>query len=255
MANEKKQANSGLPLAIIVGVLVLVVIGGWWFYSSSANKPKTSNRNTASTQRSPSVPTNAPVGAQPPNLLGSPTASVTVEEFADFQCGSCAAAHPVLKEIQSVYGSRIKFIFRNFPLGMHDKAFDAAVAAEAAGLQGSDKFWAMQNQLFQNQSAWVSDPNYRQVFADYAQKIGLDTAKFDADIRGLIAKERVEKDMQRARALNVGSTPTIYINGEIVPPSEMNVTAMRQLIDAELQKGAASQQSDKPAGPAQSANK
>lgn len=122
MANEKKQANSGLPLAIIVGVLVLVVIGGWWFYSSSANKPKTSNRNTASTQRSPSVPTNAPVGAQPPNLLGSPTASVTVEEFADFQCGSCAAAHPVLKEIQSVYGSRIKFIFRNFPLGMHDKA-------------------------------------------------------------------------------------------------------------------------------------
>lgn len=93
------------------------------------------------------------------------------------------------------------------------------------------------------------------MFVDYAQKIGLDTAKFDADIRGLIAKERVEKDMQRARALNVGSTPTIYINGEIVPPSEMNVTAMRQLIDAELQKGAASQQSDKPAGPAQSANK
>jgi protein-disulfide isomerase len=255
MANEKKQASSGIPLAIIVGVLVVVVIGGWWFYSSSANKPKTNtNRSNATSQR-PTAPTNAPIGAQPPNLLGSPTAAVTLEEFADFQCGSCAAAHPVLKEVQSIYGSRIKFIFRNFPLQMHDKAFDAAIAAEAAGLQGSDKFWAMQNQLFQNQSTWVSDPNYRQVFADYAQKIGLDTAKFDADIRGMVAKERVEKDMQRARALNVGSTPTVYLNGEMVPPSEMNVTSMRQLIDAELQKAAASQTADKPAAAGSNTNK
>ncbi|HKX82757.1 MAG TPA: thioredoxin domain-containing protein [Pyrinomonadaceae bacterium] len=255
MANEKKQANSGLPLAIIVGVLVAVVIGGWWFYSSSANKPK-GNTNKASATQKPTVPTNAPIGAQPPNLLGSPTALVTVEEFADFQCPTCASVHPAVKEIQSIYGSRIKFIFRNFPLQMHDKAYDAAVAAEAAGLQGSDKFWAMQNQLFSNQQTWANDPNYRQVFADYAQKIGLDTAKFDADTRGLVAKQRVDEDLRRARGLNVGSTPTIYINGEAVPPSDMNVTAMRQLIDAEIQKtNAAQSQGEKPAAANANASK
>lgn len=246
MANEKKQANSGLPLAIIVGVLVVVVIGGWWFYSSSANKPKTNTNRTAANTQKAVPPTNAPIGANPPNLLGSPTASVTVEEFADFQCGACAAAHPVLKEIRSIYGSRIKLIFRNYPLPMHDKAFDAAVAAEAAGLQGSDKYWAMQNLLFSNQSTWASDPNYRQVFADYAQKIGVDTAKWDADVRGMVAKQRVEEDLRRGRALNVGSTPTVYLNGDMVPPAEMNVTSMRQLIDAELQKSSAAPQAEKP---------
>lgn len=250
MANEKKQANSGMPLAIIVGVLIAVVAGGWWFYSSSANGVKPPRNPTANNNR-PAVPTNAPIGAQPPHMLGSPTASVTVEEFADFQCPQCGNVHPVMKEIQSVYGSRIKFIFRNFPLQMHDKAYDAAVAAEAAGLQGSDKFWAMQNQLFTNQKAWSSDTNYRQVFADYAQRIGLDTAKFDADIRGLVAKQRVDEDLRRARGMNVGSTPTVYINGEMVPPSDMTVPAMRQLIDAELQKATASQVQQQPAKPAE----
>jgi protein-disulfide isomerase len=250
MANEKKKANSGMPLVIIVGVLVAVVAGGWWFYSSSANKPKTTANRNSNTQR-PTVPTNAPIGAQPPHMLGSPTAGVTVEEFADFQCPQCGNVHPVMKEIQSVYGSRIKFIFRNFPLQMHDKAYDAAVAAEAAGFQGSDKFWAMQNQLFINQKAWSTDPNYRQVFADYAQRIGLDAAKFDADIRGLVAKQRVDEDLRRARGLNVSSTPSVYINGEMVPPSDMTVPAMRQLIDAELQKATASQAQQQPAKPAE----
>ena len=64
-----------------------------------------------------------------------------------------------MKQIQGIYGSRIKFIFRNFPLPMHDKAYDAAVAAEAAGLQG--KFWDMHNLFYTNKQAWSADPNYK----------------------------------------------------------------------------------------------
>ena len=96
-----------------------------------------------------------------------------------------------MKQIQSIYGSRIKFIFRNFPLTMHDKAYDAAVAAEAAGMQGRDKFWAMQNQLYTNQQAWTNDPNYRQVLSDYAQKtIGLDVDRFQTDMAGIADEDR-----------------------------------------------------------------
>ncbi|MCA1589697.1 MAG: DsbA family protein [Acidobacteria bacterium] len=140
--NEPKKVGSGVPLAIIVLVLVVAVGGGWWLYNSSQSSTKVkSNNSAANTNRGSKTLANAPPGAQPANILGSATAQVTIEEFADFQCGSCAAAHPVLKEIQSVYGPRIKFVFRNFPLSIpgHDKAFDAAVAAEAAGIQG--KFW------------------------------------------------------------------------------------------------------------------
>ena len=233
MKNEPK-ANSGLPLVIIGLVFVAAIVGVYFLYNSSKEtaKVKTANVNTNRT----SAPVNAPPGAQPPNMLGSPTASVTVEEFADFQCPSCGATHPAMKEIQQIYGSRIKFIFREFPLTMHDKAYDAAVAAEAAGMQGSDKFWAMHNLIYTNQKSWSVDPNYKQVFAGYAQQIGLDVGKFQTDAAGLPAKSRVDADLARGRGLNVGSTPTVLVNGQSIPYPEMNVQGMRQFIDAELQR-------------------
>ncbi|MEO6333585.1 MAG: thioredoxin domain-containing protein, partial [Pyrinomonadaceae bacterium] len=123
------------------------------------------------------------------------------------------------------------------------KAYDAAVAAEAAGMQG--KFWAMQDQLFTNQQSWSGpSADHKQIWSQYAQKIGLDIQQWQNDISGISAKSRVDQDMQRGKALNVASTPSIYINGEVVPFPEMNVPGIRRLIDAELQKT--------PANPAQS---
>ncbi len=235
MKNEPKKNNStAVPLIIIVLVLVGVVGGAWWLYKGSKTPDNVNaNVNRANASRTPLI--NAPIGATPPNMLGSPTASVTVEEFADFQCGSCAATHPVMKEIQSSYGSKIRFIFRQFPLAMHDKAYDAAVAAEAAGMQG--KFWAMQDQLFSNQQAWSGpSANNKQLWNEYAQKIGLDVQQWQNDIAGISAKSRVDQDMQRGKALNVSSTPSIYVNGEMVPFPEVNPAGMRRIIDAELQK-------------------
>ena len=228
---------------VIIGIVLLAVVGaGVWLYSSS--KPQTtSNTNTSNpnTNRAAANQLNAPAGATPPNMLGSPTASVTVEEFADFQCGSCAATHPTLKEIQSIYGSKIKFVFRHFPLAIpqHDKAYDAAAAAEAAGMQG--KFWAMQDQLFANQQAWTQNPNYRQLWVEYATKIGLDVQRFQTDAAGIAAKSRVDQDMSRGRALSVSSTPTIFVNGQGVPFPEANVAGLRRIIDAELQRVPAAQ--------------
>jgi protein-disulfide isomerase len=167
-------------------------------------------------------------------MLGSPTSSVTVEEFADFQCPTCGAMHPVLKEVQTSYGSKIKFIFRNFPLPMHDKSYDAAVAAEAAGMQG--KFWQMQDQLFSNQKAWSTQTPNNQIWLDYAEKIGLDIEKFKTDVAGIAAKSRVDQDVARAKALNVGSTPTVFVNGQMVPLEDFNAAGFRRIIDAELQK-------------------
>ena len=248
MKNEPKK-SSGIPVIIIILVLVGVVAGGYYFYTQRGPAQKNSTPTPGSTPGRATPPPNAPQGANPPNLLGSPTASVTVEEFADFQCGSCAAAHPVIKEIQSTYGSRIRVIFRNFPLPIHDKAYDAAVVVEAAGLQG--KFWAMQDQLFSNQQTWSSpSANHRELWNQYAEKIGLDMQKFQGDVAGIAAKSRVDQDMARGRGLGVSSTPTIYINGESVPFPEVNVPGLRRIIDAKLQQAAAQQQPTSPAAPA-----
>ena len=258
MKNEPEK-KSGTPLMIIGAVLVLAAFLGWWFYSSSKTTSNTNVNKSPTPMRTPGIPANAPIGANPPNLSGSPTALVTLEEFADFQCGSCAAAHPTMNEIKALYGSRIRFIFRNFPLSIpaHDKAYDAAVAAEAAGMQG--KFWDLQNMLFTNQQAWTANPNFRQIWKDYAQKIGLDVAKWENDIAGIAAKSRVDADMQRGKAIGVNSTPTLFINGNSVQFAEMNVQALKPLIDAELQKAAPQNQpaktSNAPAANTSNSNK
>ncbi|MFL6467394.1 MAG: DsbA family protein [Pyrinomonadaceae bacterium] len=244
MKEEKK--SSGMPVALIVGVLVLVVIGAFVLYRSSATPPanKQAQANGTPVPRPTMNTANAPAGATPPNAVGAPTALVVVEEFADFQCGSCAASYPVLKDVLKAYSGNpnFRFVYRNFPLQMHDKAYDAAVAAEAAGLQNSAKFWLMQEQLFTNQATWSVNPNYRDIFAEYAQKIGLDVEKFKADVSGMQAKMRVDQDMARGKALAISSTPTVIVNNKPVPYAEVTVAGMKRIIDAEMQAAVAPQQ-------------
>ena len=255
MKNQKETksnppAKSNAPLLIIGIVLLAALLGGWYLLSSSKPAANVANRpaNTTNTvaAKTPAIPANAPPGAQPPNQAGSPTATVTLEEFADFQCGSCAAAHPMMNEIKSIYGSRIRFIFRNFPLEIpaHDKEYEAAVAAEAAGMQG--KFWDMQNLLFTNQQAWTASPTYKQIWKEYATRIGLNVEKWENDMLGLAAKGRVDDDIRRGKAIGVHSTPSLYINNLPISFAEMKVDNIKQLIDAELAKSspaAASNQS------------
>ncbi len=247
MAKEIKsktpQKKSNTPILIIGAVLLGSVIGAWWYYNAQQSASTAGNANAANkanTQRpTNTIPPNAPPGASPPNMAGSVSAFVTIEEFADYQCGACASVNPVLNEIKSLYGSRIKFVFRNYPLSIpaHDKAYDAAVAAEAAGLQG--KFWDMQNLLFVNQQAWTAAPAYKQMWKGYAEKIGIDVTKWEADMVGMAARARVDADLARGKALGVGSTPTLYVNGMSLPFSEMAVTKLKAIIDAELQKATA----------------
>ena len=261
MNNTKNvpEKKSNTPILIIGVVLVAALLAGWYLLSSPKTATNTNGNtakaNAANTTKPNTIPANAPQGANPPNQQGSPTALVTLEEFADFQCPQCGAVHPIMNEIKSTYGSRIRFIFRNYPLAIpaHDKSYNAAVACEAAGMQSPNKFFEMQNLLFTNQKAWTADPNYRTTWKDYAQKIGLDVAKWENDMAGIAAKSRVDEDMRRAKGMGINSTPTLYINGVDVPFQQMNVTGLKALIDAELAK-AAPQNQTAPAAPANAGN-
>lgn len=158
---------------------------------------------------------------------------VVIEEFADFQCPTCASVHTMMNEINAAYGSRVKFIYRHFPLTqIHPNAFNAALAAEAAGMQG--KFWEMQNLLFQNQQRWSAASGVQTLFESYAETLGLDVEKFKADMAGTAVNQRVQADMQRGRSLSVNSTPTILINSRPVSVNQMSVPGIRQIVNNEL---------------------
>ncbi len=199
---------------------------------SSSQQSASKSRNASTNYEELYV--KAPAGAIPAHFKGGQNASVVIEEFADFQCGACAAVNPTVKELQATYGSRIKIIFRNYPLPMHSKAFDAALAAEAAGLQG--KFWEMQNLLFTNQNFWATEPDHKKIFESYAEKLGLDVEKFKNDMSSPQTKSRVQEDIKRGMALRVQSTPTFFLNGKPVPYEQTEFTRFKALIDAELSK-------------------
>jgi protein-disulfide isomerase len=264
--NQKKGSNLpyviiGLVLVVLVGVIALgtgIIGAGWWVMSrdssSTASTSTTNNRNQQAQRNPANAPPGAPLGV---NVLGSPTAVVTVEEFADYQCGACAATHPVMKEIQSAYAGNpnFKFVFRHFPLSIpaHAKAYDAALATESAGMQG--KYWQMQDLLFRNQSAWSQNPDHMQMWEGYASSIGVDVTRFKADMGGMAAKQRVDADLARGRGLGVNSTPTVLINGQMVPPAEVNVMALRRNIDAAIQQATAGQAAPASSNSTSSSNK
>jgi protein-disulfide isomerase len=137
---------------------------------------------------------------------GNPDAKVTVVEFTDYQCPSCAAAQPTLEKLIAEYGDRVRFVVRDFPLQMHPDARKAAEAAEAAREQG--KYWDFTAILFRNQSALKPEQ-----LKQYAQVLGLDRAKFDAALESGRFADKVERDMLDGQKFGVGSTPTFFVNG------------------------------------------
>jgi protein-disulfide isomerase len=140
---------------------------------------------------------------------GAATAPVTVVEFTDYQCPSCAQTQPAIERLAAEYGDRLRVVVRDFPLSIHENAFKAAEAAEAAREQG--KYWEYVTLLFRNQSA-LGPQNLR----EYALAAGLDVARFDAALAAGKFTEKVQRDLLDGQKLGVNSTPTIFVNGRRV---------------------------------------
>ncbi len=152
---------------------------------------------------------------------GNKEAKVTLIEYGDFQCPSCAAAYPILKELEEEYSKEVLFVFRHFPLTtIHPNALSAARAAEAASNQG--KFWQMHDQLFETQALWGQlTSNQQATFEGYAEDLGLNMEQFKADYASEAVAERINRDVTSAKQFNATGTPTFILNGEkIENPSD-----------------------------------
>ena len=138
---------------------------------------------------------------------GSAQAAVTLVEYGDYECPHCGRAHPIVKEVQRRLGSKLRFVFRNFPLAeMHPHAQHAAEAAEAAA--GQERFWEMHDTLFEHQRS-LDDWHLVQ----YAQTLGLDLQRFQQDLTSHTYAGRVREDFRSGVRSGVNGTPTFFING------------------------------------------
>ncbi len=219
---------------LIPFLLIIAVAGGAaaWFFARSASTPSPTTANLAPvpTPLGPAEP-----GAVPPHAEGPNGAKVTIEEFGDFQCPPCASLHPVLKRMEGEFGSRLRVIFRQFPLvPAHEHALAAARASEAAGLQG--QFWPMHHLIYENQKSWSSAFDVRPIFEGYAKQLGLDLERYQRDLSSQAVHQRITEDGKRARSLNVTGTPTVFLNGRELPFPSLTPDKLRALIQAELNK-------------------
>ncbi|PYK72360.1 MAG: hypothetical protein DME44_04675 [Verrucomicrobia bacterium] len=166
------------------------------------------------------------------HVRGAADAPVTLEEFGDFQCPPCGALSEPLNQLEGDYGTKMRFVFRQFPLANHANAKPAAYAAEAAGLQG--RFWEMHDLLYREQANWSKTTDPAELLLSYARIVGLNTAKFQKDINSEEVKERVAADQKRAVELGVHLTPTIFVNGKSIVGPSLNPTGLRAAVEAAL---------------------
>lgn len=138
---------------------------------------------------------------------GNKKAQLEIVEYGDFQCPACGDAEPLLEEMMDQFNSVLSLTFRNFPLkDAHEFAYGAALAAEAAGKQG--KYWEMHDLLFSNQDRL--DESH---LISLAEKIGLDTAVFEQDLRSRDTVEKIDADFESGARSGVNGTPTFFVNG------------------------------------------
>jgi len=172
--------------------------------------------------------------AESVHIRGNPQAPVTLEEFGDFQCPPCGNIAVLIDELVKEYGPRLRIVFRNFPLPNHKYAREAALAAEAAGLQG--RFWEMHDVLYREQAVWSKADNVRELLDSYAGMIGLNLDRFKKEMDAEKTNARVDSDHERGDSLGVQSTPTVFINNRQVGPNDKTPNGLRATIDAALKE-------------------
>jgi protein-disulfide isomerase len=160
--------------------------------------------------------------------FGKSSAAVTIVEFSDFQCPFCARGAETVTQIKKKYGSKVFFGFRHFPLPMHKDARPASEAAACVGDQSSDKFYRFHDILFKNQSE-LNPAN----FEKWAKEVGADAKKWKECFEGKKDAAKVQADMDYGEKIGVKSTPTFFVNGQLVSGA-LPLDSFSEIIDEEL---------------------
>jgi protein-disulfide isomerase len=139
--------------------------------------------------------------------LGSSDAPVTIVEYTDLQCPYCARfSAQTLPALRKNYidTGKVRLVSRDLPLGFHQYAVPAAVAARCAGEQG--KYWEFREQIFQRQKELAGEP-----YDAIAATLGLDAGKFTRCRQDPARAKTAETDRAGANALGITGTPTFLI--------------------------------------------
>lgn len=217
---------------ILLAIGLIVVVGG--LVGASYYR--------GSVQKAPVQPSISENLVRPDSAaLGPADAKVTVVEFLDPECESCAAVAPQVKSILKDYDGRVRFVVRYMPL--HRNAKLAAQYIEAAGEQG--KYWEMMEKLFAMQDEWgekhgpaehnaAPTAPVSELFEKYGKEIGLNVDQLNSAAGQRKYAEKAERDLRDGQAVGVRGTPTFFVNGRRL--ARLSISDLRNLINDELNR-------------------
>lgn len=210
-----------LPFLIVGAVVVLGLSGGVLLYRAKRRPATTiSTKNLADEKGN----------VESVHILGNPDALITLEEYGDFECVACGVLSEPINQLERDYRPKVRIIFHHAPSDIHPHAKEAALAAEAASMQG--RFWEMHDLLYREQAVWSKAEDMRSLFNTYAEKVGLDVDRFKKDMASDKCAERIDADLDLAVSVHVQNTPMILINYWALGWSSLNPDGVRKAVDA-----------------------
>lgn len=170
---------------------------------------------------------------------GNLDAAVVIEEFSDYQCPYCARwasqTLPTLTQNQIANGEAV-LIYYDFPINTHPQAAAAANAARCAGEQDIAAYWQMHDILFTRTNEW-SNPNANATFIRFGQELQLpDQAEYESCVLSNRYEDAVEADYAYGVSRNVSSTPTFFLNEQILVgahPVDVFAQAISMILNGE----------------------
>ena len=160
---------------------------------------------------------------------GPDAAPVTVVEFSDLQCPHCKEAQPTLDRL-AAEDKNARVVFQNFPLPMHDWAMKAATYADCVGRSSPDAFWKFIESIYGAQSD-ITTANADEKLTGFADAAGVKGNDMAACAAKPETTTRVERSIDLGKALDVNSTPTIFINGRKLSAGGLPYDVLQKLVD------------------------
>lgn len=175
---------------------------------------------------SATVPTKVDVSIGGSPAIGPESACVNIVVFTDYECPFCEKSLSTLHDLAALYPKDVRIGVKNLPLPMHPHAKLAAEAALAA--QAQDKFWAMHDVMLANQESLTRDDLIK-----HAERLGLDVARFTADLDGHVYADEIDAEADLAKGAGVQGVPAFIMNGKMIQGARP-LDVMKGMVDAEL---------------------
>jgi protein-disulfide isomerase len=173
--------------------------------------------------------------AQP--SLGTPGAPVVVILFSDFQCPFCKAEAQMLrKNLVSTYPKDVRLYFVDFPLEqLHPWAKPAAMAGRCVFRQDPAAFWDYYDSIYEHQEAITADNFKSTVMTWVKDRKDIDGLALSTCMDSKDTEKEVDGELAMGKQMDIGGTPTMFVNGRRISNSVEWATYLKPVIDNEIE--------------------